>query len=100
MTDNQNDFELEAFVPGEVPARVIDELLGAFSIAKDYSLSLGDAIKAQAEKYKIEPRALRKYVAALAGDKVKDAEKEASDLQALIATHRAPPVPPGDDSDK
>lgn len=77
-------FALEAIVPGVVPPRVIAELREAHRIATDYALGFGDALKAQAEKHKVAPKALRRYIVALESDKVKDAEKEADDLARLI----------------
>lgn len=74
-------------VPGQVPQPVIDELREACRRASDFSASFGEACNAQAEKYKIKPKALRRYVVALEGDKLRDVEKEAEDLQALIAAH-------------
>lgn len=76
-----------AVVPGQVPQPVIDELREACRIASDYSAAFGDACTAQAEKYKIKPKALRLYIVALEGDKLDDVEAEAEDLQALIAAH-------------
>lgn len=79
------DFDLEPDPdPGQLPQRVITELRAAYSTAKDYAKGYGDAAKAQAEKYKIKPAALKRYIAALEGDKVDEAEREAEDLQRLI----------------
>lgn len=73
--------------PGQVPQPVIDELRQACRTASDFAGAFGEACTAQAEKYKIKPKALRRYIVALEGDKLADAEKEAEDLQALIAAH-------------
>lgn len=78
-------FDLESEKPGNVPARVIDELRHCYREAKDYTGALTDAIKNQAEKHKIKPGALRRYIAALEGDKLDEAAAEAADLERLIA---------------
>lgn len=87
MTDGkQDDFKLEPTVePGHVPERVIDELREAYRIAKDYATAYSEAAKAQAEKYRVAPGALKRYIAAIEGDKLAEAEKEAEDLARLIA---------------
>lgn len=77
-------FALEPIEPGVVPPRVIEELRTAHRVASDYALAFNDACKAQAEKHKVAPKALRRYIAALEADKLKDAEKEADDLARLI----------------
>jgi hypothetical protein len=82
MTDT--DFSLEPSEPGTVPARVIDELRRAYREATDYAGAFGDAVKAQAEKYMINAKALRRYIAALEGDKLDEAAEEAADLERLI----------------
>lgn len=84
-------FALEAPQPGHVPARVIDELRHGYRVASDYATAFNDAAIAQAEKYSIKPGALKRYIRAIEGDKLKDVEDEADDLQALIAAHGAPP---------
>lgn len=76
-----------AVVPGQVPQPVIDELREACRTAADFAAAFGEACTAQAEKYKLKPKALRRYIVALEGDKLADAEREAEDLQALIAAH-------------
>ena len=73
--------------PGQVPDRVIEELRTACRTATDYGQAFGEACAAQAEKYHIKPKALRRYIVALEGDKLDDVEAEAEDLQALIAGH-------------
>lgn len=78
-------FELEApLEPGKVPERVIDELRTSFRIATDYAGAFSDALRAQAEKHRIHPKALRRYIVALEGDKVGDAKKELDDLERLL----------------
>ncbi len=79
------EFALEPSEPGVVPERVISELRNGHRIAKDYGSAFGEALKAQAEKYNVAPGALRRYVAALNGDKLDDAAKEATDLVNLLA---------------
>ena len=74
-------------VPGQVPQPVIDELRQAFRTTSDFNAAFREACTAQAEKYKIKPKALRRYIVALEGDKLDDVEAEADDLQALIAAH-------------
>ena len=76
--------------PGQIPERVIEELRAACHQAVDFAGAFSDACKAQAEKYKIKPGALKRYIKALEGDKLEDVEAETDDLQNLIA-HRAAP---------
>lgn len=84
MTDGK-DFALEPSVElGHVPDRVVEELLSAYRIAKDYATAYSDAAKAQAEKHRVSPGALKRYVSALAGGKVDEVSKEAADLARLI----------------
>lgn len=81
------DFALEPTVePGHLPQRVIEELRHSYRVARDYSEAFGDCVKAQAEKHKIVPAALRKYIAALEDDKVPKVRKEAESLQTLIGS--------------
>jgi hypothetical protein len=83
------DAGMEA-APGEIPERVIEELRAACHTAVDYAGAFSDACKAQAEKYKIKPKALRRFIAALEADKVDDVDKETDDLATLIANRKAP----------
>jgi hypothetical protein len=79
------DFALEPSEPGVVPERVIAELRRAYREATDYAAAFGDAVKAQAERYAINGKALRRYIVALEGDKLDEAAAEAADLERLIA---------------
>ena len=81
--------EIPKLGPEHIPQTVVDLLREACRIAADYSGAFGDACTATAEKYKIKPKALRRYIVALEGDKLADAEKEAEDLSALIESRRA-----------
>lgn len=83
MEKNPEDFALEPS-DGNIPPRVIEELRGAYAIAKDYAQSYSDAAKAQAEKFKLKPAALKKYIAALENDSTDDLRDEMSDLEKLI----------------
>ena len=74
-------------VPEQLPQPVIDEPRTARRIASYHRATFGEACKAQAEKYKIKPKALRRYITALEGDKLDEAEAEAEDLQALVEAH-------------
>ena len=86
MTD---DFALEApGAPGHIPERVILDLRQACHTAADYAGAFTDACNAQAEKHGIKPGALKRFIKALENDKLDDAEKEAEDLQELIAAQR------------
>lgn len=78
------DENMEA-APGEIPERVIDELRECCHQAMDYAGAFSDACKAQAEKYKIKPGALKRFIKALEGDKLADVEDETDDLATLIA---------------
>lgn len=82
------EFDLEPSPPpGEISENVIEELRRCYREAKDYTGALRDAVKAQAEKAKIKPAALRRYIAALEGDTIDEAAKEAEDLERLIEGH-------------
>jgi hypothetical protein len=85
VTAGGEKLELEASPSsGEIPERVLDELVSAKTRAKDATASFGDAIKAQATKYKLKPAALRKYVTAREADKLNEARIEALQLADLI----------------
>jgi hypothetical protein len=78
-------FNLEADPPpGKLPDRVIDELMHARRVAQDYAQSWGEAVKAQAEKYKINKGALKRYIAARVDDKLQEVGEEADDLARLL----------------
>lgn len=80
------DTDLTGPIPkhGEILQRTIDELVEAKRRASDMAKAFGDAIAAVAEQAQIKPSALRRYVCALAGDKVDDVERETDDLAALL----------------
>ncbi|HEY1283029.1 MAG TPA: hypothetical protein VGE96_00990 [Steroidobacteraceae bacterium] len=81
----KTEFELEAApVKGEIPERVLDELVQAKTSAKDYASAFADAVKAQAKKYEIKPAALRKYITAREADKLEEVDAELTDLAKLI----------------
>jgi hypothetical protein len=82
------DADME-ITPGLVPERVIEELRAACHTAADYSGAFSDACKAQAEKYKIKPGALKRYIKALEGDTLDDVRKETDDLSTLIVGRTA-----------
>lgn len=78
------EFELEPPTPGAPSEHVIAELRRCYREAKDYAGALSEALKVQSEKHKIKPAALRRYIAALEGDRLDDAREEAEDLERLI----------------
>ena len=67
-----------------IPPRVIDELCAARTTAKDYAEAYTGAVTAQAERYKIKPAALKRYIAAKEADKLDDLDAEMNDLEKLI----------------
>lgn len=77
-------FALEAQIPGHINDNVVAELCRCYHEAADYAAALTDAIKAQAEKHKIEPKALRMYIAALCSDKRDQTKMVADDLARLL----------------
>lgn len=78
-------FDLEPDPPaGKVPQRVLDELANCRRIATDYAQSYSDAVKQQAERFKIKPGALKRYVNALVADKVDELDAETDDLERLL----------------
>jgi len=85
MLNSKGEFALEPDVePGKVPVAVINELRALRTNANDASTLFREAITVQAEKHKVKPKALRKYVVALGNDKVDEAKAEAEDLERLI----------------
>lgn len=79
------EFQLEPSTPvGELPERVIDELVHVRTIAKDYASSYSEAVKTQAEKYKINVAALKRFIAAKCDDKLAEAQEEADALAKLL----------------
>lgn len=68
----------------EIAQDTIDELVHARQDAQAAAGAFGDAIKEQAKKYKIKKGALRKYITAIADDKVEDVRAEAEALTNLI----------------
>jgi hypothetical protein len=78
-------FDLEPSLPqGHIPQRVVDELVNVRTIAKDYAQSYSDAVKQQAERFGIPVGALKRYVTAIADDKVQDARTEVDALERLL----------------
>ena len=75
---------------GEIPERPllnrarIVELMQARTIARDYSASYKDLIDKTAEKYKVKKGALRKFIAALEGDKKHELSLEVEDIEKLL----------------
>ena len=78
------NFALESGVPGEVPSRVIEELRSLRNAQNEATATFRDAVKVQAEKHKLKPKALRRYVNALASDKVDEAKVECEQIVHLI----------------
>jgi hypothetical protein len=81
--------------PGTIPPRVVDELRHVYRVAHDFAAAWSDAIKAQAEKHQIHPKALRRYIATLEGDKIRETAQESEQLLALLGP--LPDVPDDDD---
>lgn len=71
----------------QIPRKTITELVHARTIARDYVKAYGEAITAQAEKYKIKKGALRKYIAALEGNKEHELDSEVQDIEKLLELH-------------
>jgi hypothetical protein len=84
QTQDPKNFKLESTQPGHVPAGVIEELRRLRTEANEASTDFREAIKVQADKHKVKPAALRRYVIALGRDKVDEAKAEAEDLERLI----------------
>lgn len=77
------DFALEPS-DGNIPPRVIDALCAARTTAKDYAEAYSGAVTAQAEKYKLRPAALKRFINAREADKMDDLDAELNDLEKLI----------------
>lgn len=69
-----------------IPKGTLDELVACKLQASDYTKSLAEAIKAQAEKHQVDPKALRKAVTAMAADKREEAREEADAVSAILAS--------------
>lgn len=78
------EFKLEAGKPGKVPPRVVEELRKLRTAANEGATDFREAVKVQADKHKVKPAALRRYITALARDQVDEARAEAEDLSELI----------------
>lgn len=78
------DPERAACRPTAVPVATIEELRHLRTEANSAATQFREAIKLQADKYKVKPAALRRYVIALARDLVDEARAEAEDLERLI----------------
>lgn len=88
-----DEFKLESGLPkGEIPQRVVDELVSVREIAKDYAQSYSDAIKAQGEKHGIPVGALKRYVAAVGDNKLEDARNETDALEKLLLVKSVDPI--------
>jgi hypothetical protein len=80
-----NEFALEpSSPPGEVPEAVIAELMTVRQTAKDYAGAYADAVKAQADKFKVNANALKRYIAARQDDKLNDLDIELADLARMM----------------
>jgi hypothetical protein len=77
---------------GEVPARVLSELITLKHAERAANKQFVDAIEAQGEKYGIPGKALRRYVSAIIGDKIFELSAECTSLQALIDSDSAAEV--------
>lgn len=77
------DFALESPEPGKVPDGVIEELRRLRTSANEASTDFREAIKLQADKAGIKPAALRRFVNALASDKVDELRAEVTDIETL-----------------
>jgi hypothetical protein len=78
-------FALEPSVPdGNTPERVIEELCAARTTARDYAEAYNAAIVGQAEKYKLQPSALKRFVNAKEVDALEKLDEETTDLEKLI----------------
>lgn len=83
--DAGTKFDLEPSpVRGEVPAAVREELVALKVAAKDAAAGFAAAIEAQAEKYGVSRPALRRYITAMAGDKLEALEAENESLAQLL----------------
>jgi hypothetical protein len=90
VQSNVHEFALESEGrAGEVPARVIEELRNLRLEANEALASYRDAVKIQAGKHRLKASALRRYVQALASDKVEEARVEASQVVTLIEGAKA-----------
>ena len=86
---NVRDFALQPDTPaGEVPANVIEELRVLRNLQNEATVDFRDAVKVQAGKHKVKAKALRRYVNALARDKLDDTRAECEQVVHLIEAAR------------
>ena len=79
------DFALEpAMEPGHVPERVIEELMRCRQEALSYAEGYSEAVKTQAEKFKVKAGALKRYVNARVSDTLEELNAETDDLNKLL----------------
>ncbi len=77
-------FELDMPENGRVGKNVLADLVRERNIAKDHAQAFADAVKRVAEKHRVKPVALKRYVVAIADDKVAALNKETDDLELLL----------------
>jgi hypothetical protein len=85
MPDERPDLTLEATSATNIPnEHVIGELIVLRTRCGTAGADYARAIKRVAEKHKLKPGALKRYVAAVDGDKIKEARVELHDLERLL----------------
>lgn len=83
-TSERPDLKLESPGTGKVPPGVVEELKNLRTRANGAVTLFREAVKVQADKHKVKPAALRRYVVALGNDKVDELKAEAVDIEALV----------------
>lgn len=78
-------FDLDMPVKGRVRDSVIAELARLRNVAKDESETFTEAVKEIAKKHALKPGALKRYVCAVADDKVQALAHETADVEKLLA---------------
>jgi hypothetical protein len=82
---NVRDFSLTPdAAAGEVPANVIEELRILRNAQNEAAADFREALKVQAGKHKVKAKALKRYVNALAADKLDETQVEVEQVLHLI----------------
>ena len=80
-----------------IPSASLRELEQACETAKDYTSAFNDAVKAQAEQYDLNPKALGRYVRARVADKLEQLRDEQDTVEQLQMAFDSP-TPTGEPS--
>jgi len=84
-TSTVEKFDLEPTLPtGQIPARVLVELIALRAAQRSAIETYAEAVTAQATKFSVGKKALRRFIAAVDNDKLADLKLECAGVQQLI----------------